>query len=157
MGTFDVWTDKFIILGDGVPDPWGGIGRVIIGLGDPYGGAMRTTIARNIDGAEHGTEALMLACGEWHWLQWEVRSSTTLESDDGGFKVWAGADNESYETPTQISPGFPLVSEIEDDPGNLWNNIGLGFFVNTSLESGTMRFRFAAFEYGTEFDPTWHE
>jgi hypothetical protein len=40
---------------------------------------------------------------------------------------------------------------------SVWNNINLGFFAQTSLASGTIDFQFAAFEYGTEFDPSWHE
>ena len=156
VGTTDVWDDKFIILGDGVADPWGGLARVIVMLGDPLENSMRTTISRNIDGAEHGTEGVRLECGEWHWLQWEVRSSSSPESEDGGFRFWVDDANASYDDATAVSPGFPLLSFIEEEQGNAWNNINLGYFVGTSLASGSIGFDFAAFEYGTAFDPGWH-
>lgn len=157
LGLDDVWGDKFIILGDGVPDPWGPVGRVIVMMGDPLDGTLQTSIMRNIDGAEHGTEAVALECGTWHWLQWEVRSSSDQESNDGGFKFWVDDDNASYDSATRVSPGFPLVSAIDEVPGNVWNNLDLGYYVGTSLASGTIGFDFAAFEYGTQFDPSWHE
>lgn len=158
VGLDDVWTDKFVMLGDGTQDPWGGIGRVIVMLGDPFEGEVRAGIMRNVDGAEHGTEWVMLECGTWHWLQWEVRSSSDLETADGGFKFWVDDDNAGYDTPTRTSPQFVLVSDTgEATENNVWNNIALGFFAQTSVASGNIGFDFAAFEYGTAFDPSWHE
>ncbi|HWB77530.1 MAG TPA: hypothetical protein VG755_21335, partial [Nannocystaceae bacterium] len=157
IGLFDVWTDKFIILGDGLPDPWGNLARVIITLGDPIDNTLRTSIMRNIDGAEHGIDAIALECGEWHWLQWEVRSSSTIDASDGGFRVWLDGDNANYDDATGVSSNFPLVSWVEEEQANAWNNLNLGFFGNTSLGSGSIGFDFAAFEYGTAFDPSWHD
>lgn len=49
------------------------------------------------------------------------------------------------------------MSRVEEEQANAWSNLNLGFFGNTSLGSGSIAFDFAAFEYGTAFDPGWHE
>jgi hypothetical protein len=164
VGTFDTWTDKLIILGDGA----GGRTRMVAGFGDPhtpYPPEQATRIelgalSRNIGGfPEEATAHTDVTIGDWHWVQWEVRSSSTVDADDGRIKVWI--DHAAYALPTSQSDAMQLLTGVYDDETgelvatNGWNNLALGHFVNTSLRSGQMRIQVAGFEFADAFDAHW--
>lgn len=128
------WTDKFIILGDG-----GGSGsRVIVELRPTTGAdTIGTRIQRNIDGEPARTAVRDLVPGQWHALQWEVRSGP-----DGQLTMWLDG--------VQVAQSgvFPL--------GAGWDNVALGYYSNGTLApSSRLSFQVAAFEYDDVFDPAW--
>ena len=147
-GTEDVWTDKFIILGDGTEPST----RVICNLRDDFwvgnAGNMAINCARNIDGAPSAADGASLDANVWHHIQIEIRSSSTTSSEDARIAMWY--DHNDYDSPTSQSTG-PFLLETWG-----WWNISLGFYANAGLaHNGSMRYQLGGFQFDDEFDPSW--
>lgn len=90
----------------------------------------------------------VLTRGAWSHLQFELHSCSADGVQDGYFKCWH--NNNTYASPTDT--GDPEVLE----PDN-WNNVRLGAFANTSLNSsGLVSYEFSAFEVARTFSTTWY-
>jgi hypothetical protein len=139
-GVEDVWTDKFIILGDNGDTP----GRVIIELRPTLqDNALETRIQKNIAGDEARTPLLTLPIDQTVSLQYEARSGS-----NGRVAVWM--NNNNFATPTRVSPTFNLEALA-------WNNIRVGFYSNASLASnGRITFEVTDVVIDDAFDPNWH-
>ncbi len=139
------WESKFIILGDGS----NALGRVICNLRDNGRSidTMSIECQRNIDGGDHSTGLLPLTLGTWHSIQIEARSGSAAS-----IAIWI--DNNDYNRPTGRTTGnFSL------DTTN-WRFVGVGFYVNVPRPSNQslVALRIADdVEFGTGFDPTWHQ
>jgi hypothetical protein len=138
-GVGDLWTDKFIILGDGSDNS----SRVIIELRpNPQDNALDTRIQKNIDGPEHGTTVATIPNGQLVSLQFEARSGSA-----GRVALWMNNDN--YAAPTRTSPAFALSAAA-------WNNLRVGFYSNASLASnGSINFEVTDLQYDDQFDSAW--
>lgn len=147
-GTGDVWTDKFIILGDGAPEDT----RVICNLRDDFGigtgNDMLVNCARNIDGAPSQAGGDTLVPNQWNYLQIEVRSSSASGVEDAHISIWFNSND--YDAPTsQSSGGFALETYG-------WTNVRLGAYANTLLaHDGSIRYQIGGFELDDELDPHW--
>jgi hypothetical protein len=138
VGVGDVWTNKFVILGDGSDSR----SRVIIEMRQSLGDSLATRIQRNIDGDDARTPLVDLPRDVPVSLQYEARSG-----DRGRVAVWM--NNNTYGAPAATSPIFALSSAA-------WSNINVGFYSNATLApSGRIVFEVTDLEVGTGFDPTW--
>lgn len=147
VGVADVWTDKFIIVGDG--DNAGS--RVICHLRD--NGVSEQTMAlscsRNIDGPPNATGLVQLNAGQWNHVQIEMRSSSSGASN-GRLAMWLNAANSNYASPTSQSGGMSLGT-------NNWQNVNIGFYANATISgSGRASYQIADFEVDDAFDPGWN-
>jgi hypothetical protein len=160
----DVWMDQLVVLGGNS----GGLSHLRAWFGDPQAGAIQLGgLVRKQGGAfpEAGTESSAVAIGEWHWVQWELRSSSARTTEgaveDGRIAVWI--DQATYAAPTSESDPLALRTDAFDTGANEshaengWADLALGSFVTSTLAagSGPMGFQVAAFEYAGEFDPSW--
>jgi hypothetical protein len=140
-GVGDVWTDKFIILGDGGDST----SRVIVELRpwyDQNGEFLVTRIQQNIAGDEARTPTLRLVENQLVSLQFEARSGSA-----GRVAMWM--DNNNYAAPSAVSPNFNLSAAA-------WNNIAVGAYSNASVAAaGHIVFEVTDFQYDDEFDPNW--
>jgi hypothetical protein len=146
-GAGDVWTDKFIILGDGSDSS----SRVICVLRD--NGVTERSLAlfcsRNIDGPPNATSNTeLLTDGSWNNLQFEFRSSSSPSSGNGQLKIWNNVN--AYSSPTRQSGLFQLNTTN-------WGNINVGFYANTTMgPTGRLVFQLADVEFDDEFNPNFH-
>ncbi len=137
-GVGDVWTDKFIILGDGSDNT----SRVIIELRPGAGNNLSTRIQRNIDGDEARSGTMDIPNDQVVSLQFEARSGSS-----GRVALWMNNDN--YSSPTTTSPNFNLSA-------SQWNNLNVGYYSNASLaSSGRVVFEVTDFQFDDQFDPNW--
>ncbi len=139
-GIGDLWTDKFIILGDGSDNS----SRVIVEL-RPNGSdnGLETRIQKNIDGDEARTPLLGLPMDQTLSLQFEARSGSS-----GRVALWM--NNNTYGSPTRVSPNFSLSAAA-------WNNLRVGFYSNASLASnGRITYEVTDLQYDDQFDANWH-
>ena len=104
--------------------------------------------------------------GDWIYLQLGMEGSATVTgadpgdcSLDGHLKMWIGADNATYASPTGQLNNFHLASQSWPAAGGIgWNLVKLGYYSNETLDpgsSGTFGVDVAKFVVGTAFDPTW--
>lgn len=146
QGVADVWTDKFIIVGDG--DNAGS--RVICHLRDngQNSQSMAISCSRNIDGPPNATGLVQLSAGAWNNLQIEMRSSSG--SSNGRLAIWLNAANSNYASPTSQSGAMQLGT-------NNWPNVNIGFYANATLSSaGRASFQIADFEVDSAFNSGWN-
>ncbi len=138
-GVGDVWTDKFIILGDGGDSS----SRVIVELRpNNSNNGLETRIQKNIAGDDARTPLLPLPSDQLLSLQFEARSGSS-----GRLAIWL--NNNNYGSPTRTSPNFNL-------PANAWNNLQVGYYSNSSLSSsGRITFELTDVQIDDEFDPNW--
>jgi hypothetical protein len=138
-GVGDLWTDKFIILGDGSDNS----SRVIIELRpNMTDNGLETRIQKNIAGDEARTPLLGIPNDQTVSLQFEARSGSS-----GRVAVWM--NNDTYGSPTRVSPNFSLSAAA-------WNNIRVGFYSNASLaSSGNINFEVTDVQYDDQFDANW--
>jgi hypothetical protein len=137
-GVGDVWTDKFIVLGDGSDSG----SRVIVEL-RPTPTGLETRIQKNIEGDDQRTPLLSIPSDQLVSLQYEARSGSS-----GRVAIWM--NNNVYASPSRTSPNFSL-------PARAWNNLRVGFYSNASLaSSGRVIFEVTDVQYDDQFDPNWH-
>ncbi len=138
-GVGDLWTDKFIILGDGSDSS----SRVIVELRpNMQDNGLETRIQKNIAGDEARTPLLPLPADQLLSLQFEARSGSS-----GRVAVWL--NNNNYGSPSRTSPNFNL-------PASAWNNIRVGYYSNASLSSsGRITFELTDVQIDDQFDPNW--
>jgi hypothetical protein len=139
-GVGDLWTDKFIILGDGSDNS----SRVIVELRpNMTDNGLETRIQKNIAGDEARTPLVGIPMDQSVSLQFEARSGSA-----GRVAVWL--NNNTYSSPTRVSPNFTLSAAA-------WNNLRVGFYSNASLASnGRVNFEVTDLQYDDQFDPNWH-
>jgi hypothetical protein len=146
-GVADVWTDKFIIVGDG--DNAGS--RVICHLRDNGSSSqtMALSCSRNIDGPPNATGLVQLNAGQWNHVQIEMRSSSS-GSTNGRLAMWLNAANSNYGSPTSQSGAMSLGT-------NNWQNVNIGFYANATISSsGRASYQIADFEVDDAFDAGWN-
>jgi hypothetical protein len=138
-GVGDLWTDKFIILGDGSDNT----SRVIVELRpNMTDNGLETRIQKNISGDEARTPLLGLPNDQQVSLQFEARSGSS-----GRVAVWM--NNNTYGSPTRVSPNFSLSA-------GAWNNLRVGFYSNASLAlSGHIVYEVTDVQLDDQFDPNW--
>jgi len=137
-GVGDVWTDKFIIFGDGGD----ATSRVIIELRPGASNNLSTRIQKNISGDEARSGTVDIPNDQTVALQFEARSGSA-----GRVALWMNNDN--YSAPTTTSPDFSLSAAA-------WNNINVGYYSNASLSSsGRVTFEVTDFQFDDQFDPNW--
>jgi hypothetical protein len=141
-GNGDVWSDKWLMLGD-----MGGAaeGRIIAQL-KPTGD--NTTIAlsvtKNIGATpSEGAGGVILSKGVWHSIQFEVRFGGS-----GYIKLWV--DSDAYSSPTSQSNVLPLSTAGQ-------TSTELGYYHNASTAAGgNVVLDYAQFQFADTFDANWH-
>jgi hypothetical protein len=138
-GVDDVWTNKFIIIGDGSDSG----SRVIVEMRrSEHHDSLATRIQRNIDGDDARTRFVDIPRDELVSLQYEAKSGPA-----GRVAIWMNRNE--YDKPTATSPTFDLSPRA-------WNNVNLGYYSNASLaRSGRIVFEVTDLEVGGAFDPAW--
>jgi hypothetical protein len=147
-GNGDVWSNKFIIIGDG-DNP---TGRVICNLRDNgiNEQAMVIQCQRNIDGDPARTGMVALSPDAWHSIQIEMRSSTTTSSGDARIKIWLDGANANYSSPTTQTGAFQL-NAIN------WGNVNIGYYANASAAmSSHIVYQLADVIWDDAFDANFH-
>ena len=137
-------TNKVLIVGQGCQT---GPCRVVVSYranGD-FGhiGYFRVQIDGGVDLIETGSYKR----GEWLDVQVEMRSSSTADTPDGGYKIWI--NSRAYRSPTAQRSGIILHSEN-------WKYVWFGAYNNEGLAAdGVHTWRHADFQVAETLDNTW--
>jgi hypothetical protein len=140
----DIWSDKWIMLGDQGSAAEGD--RMIAILSPRVGDTdCQLRVTKNIgDVPDEGTTDTNLTKGQWLSIQIEIKGGT----GSAYIKLWI--DNDTYASPTKQSSTFTWdVSTLD--------SAELGFFHNsTTGTGGNVVLDYAQFEVATTFDGSWH-
>jgi len=143
-GVGDVWTDKFIILGQGSND------RMICQISpsmalssDPSHQFLGLRCSKGIDGPPNAAEPVPITLGAFEKWQIEVRGGSNAV-----IKMWK--NNGTYTAPNTASVGnFSLDSAS-------WGVLGVGFYQNAAIgPTGSLAFAVGDFVWADTFDPNW--
>lgn len=133
-GAGDVWTDKFMIWGQGADS------RVICHLA-PSTGITDVWLwcSQGIAAYPQGTQRVQLTVGQLHKVQLEVKSSQ--------LKLWL--DNGTYASPTSQSGSISVATQT-------WSLLGIGFYHNARVSSsGRVDLTYGDVVLRPTFDPNW--
>ena len=126
-GNGDVWTTKFLIIGDPHSD------RVIVDLKPVSGYSDLNVMAQKGVG---GGPTAPLRIGQWHCAQFELTAS--------GVKTYLDRTD-------QKKPNVTLNQSFNP---SAWTNFNVGFYSNATLaKDGKVSFQIARAEFDDEFDP----
>jgi hypothetical protein len=146
-GVSDVWSNKWIMLGDQGSAAEGD--RVIAVLSPRIGTTdCQLRVGKNIGdfGTTDATEDVNLTLGSWQSIQFEVRAGSSPY-----IKLWV--NNDTYASPTKQVSGAGLSGWSSAG----WDSCELGFYQNmTTASGGNVVLDHAQFEVSDTFDSTYH-